>query len=512
MNMSTRLFSAILALICVTSVVSTTNAQCGLGTAYLWSTLTPATINVPVIATGTWKQNIIDLNVVSGRTYSVGNCAVVNGTNPSPAAGTSVTVRDNTMATVIAFASGPGQVCATFVAPYTGVVRAYLYNDLCANETVSFTAGAVWGGCAPPMSLGVTNLMATSATLNWSAATLTTPLSYEYALTTSATPPATGTPTTNTTFSTTTLTPTTQYYLHVKQDCGAPTGWSGWSTYNFTTPAIPPCLPPGGINITNLTTASATLNWSAAANSVSYDYVVDQNPADPISSTGLTNLTATSDNITGLTEGNWYYIHLRTNCTLALTPSSPWALDSFLTPIKCYPPALQIAHLNTDESVVYWEPINSATEYEYAITTSPNPPYAGTRYNNTYIHFSSLKDGKSYFVHVRANCNSLGTVSYSPWSTAPFATWAASVHNVNNNNFDIEAYPNPASDVVNIAVKGSLTANAKAMLCDMTGRALQTISITDVRTSLNISNLPAGNYMLKYEDGMNKRVIKINKK
>jgi hypothetical protein len=512
MKISKRLLPVLLAFAGITTNVSTTNAQCPLGSAYLWTTLTPATINVPVIATGTWKQNIIDLNVVTGRTYSVGNCTVVNGTNPSPAAGTSVTVRDNTMATVIAFASGPGQVCATFVAPYTGVVRAYLYNDLCANETISFTAGAVWGGCAPPITLAVSNLMATSATLSWSPATLTTPLSYEYALTTSATPPAAGTPTTSTSFSTTSLTPTTQYYLHVKQDCGAPTGWSGWTTFNFTTPAIPPCLPPGGINITNLTTATATLNWSTAANAISYDYQIDQSPNDPVSSTGLTNLTGTSDNITGLVEGNWYYIHLRTNCTLALTASSPWALDSFLTPIKCYPPVLKIDHVNTDEAVAYWEPVNSATEYEYAITTSAIPPANGTRYNTTTLYVSALKDGKKYYVHVRANCNSLGTVSFSPWSTASFDTWAASVQNVNNNSFDVEAYPNPASDIVNITVKGNFTQNAKTTLCDMTGRVLQTNPITEAHTTINIGNLPTGNYMLKYEDGVNKRVIKLNKK
>ena len=513
---ATNVFIWLVALMCYSSA---SYAQCAVGTAYQFgSTLNPTTILVPVTLTGTWKQNIVSVNVVSGNRYSIGNCNNVNGTNPSPAGGTSVTVRDamSSTANIIAWVAGPGQQCVTFIAPYTGIVYAYFYDDNCNNETISFTSGAVWEGCVPPSSLTISNVTPIAATLSWAPGATTSPVGYEYALTTSPTPPTppTGlTPTTNTSFSTTGLLPTTTYYLHVRQDCGPPDGWSGFSTKSFTTPAIPPCKAPTGIKYTNLATTSVTVSWNTADNSASYDYMIDQSRDNPTASTGVTNTINTSANITGLTPGEKYYVHLRTDCTgfLTTTTQSEWTLDSFETPVPCVAPTLKVDYINTDQAVVYWDPVRSATEYEYAITKSATPPSVGTVYDKTTLLVSALNDGVTYYVHVRNHCNSLGILDTSPWSIVSFKTFPLDVQNVNNMPFAITVFPNPVNDVLTIDIKGKLNASSKISILDITGKTLITNAINDHSTNVDMSALPGGNYMLKYTDGSHDEIIKVTK-
>jgi trimeric autotransporter adhesin len=83
--------------------------------------------------------------------------------------------------------------------------------------------------CAIPTALvnsAVTTLTASHA---WAAASPVPAVGYEWAVTTSATPPASGAATTGLTASSTGLTPNSTYYLHVRSDCGAGL-FSSWAT------------------------------------------------------------------------------------------------------------------------------------------------------------------------------------------------------------------------------------------------------------------------------------------
>ena len=95
-------------------------------------------------------------------------------------------------------------------------------------------------GCVVPAGLSVaTNPATISANISWTAPAVGTPAGYEYAITTSATPPASGTVTAATSVNNVALPATnTTYYLHVRTDCGAGS-YSGWVTSSsFTSPQI----------------------------------------------------------------------------------------------------------------------------------------------------------------------------------------------------------------------------------------------------------------------------------
>ena len=103
------------------------------------------------------------------------------------------------------------------------------------TTTGTFTISRSCVTCAPPTATAATNVTFTTATVNWTAPTAYTPSNgYQYAVTTSATPPGSGTATAATSVNVNSLTANTVYYLHVRSDCGA-NGFSTWSTISFIT-------------------------------------------------------------------------------------------------------------------------------------------------------------------------------------------------------------------------------------------------------------------------------------
>ncbi len=82
--------------------------------------------------------------------------------------------------------------------------------------------------CNAPSGLTATLTSTTSANFSWSVPT-PTPTQYEWAATTSATPPASGDVVTSASASSLTLAANTTYYLHVRSECGV-AEYSAWAT------------------------------------------------------------------------------------------------------------------------------------------------------------------------------------------------------------------------------------------------------------------------------------------
>lgn len=359
--------------------------------------------------------------------------------------------------------------------------------------------------CAgPPSGLNATNITSKTATVSWNAFTPT--VGYDYIVDQNATAPS-GTPTitTGTSAAVTGLTPSTNYYLHVRNKCSS-TSFSAWAHYPFTT--LPPCQPPIGFHTTNLAYNYTNINWSTWPSAISYDYVVDQNPADPSGTTGVINTTNTSAPVPGLSENTWYFVHLRSLC--AGNEVSAWSLDSFLTPVVCRAPEIQIDHINTDEAVAYWTAIPTAYEYEYAISTSATPPAVGTKFDHTSIHTSALKDGAEYYFHVRSHCESVGIKSMSDWSTASFKTFALDVNEVAS-GLHMSVYPNPVREKVYVELAGTRGKDASIKLLDITGKTLKRVNVTSNKQEIDMTGLRSGIYILEYADNDRKSVIRINK-
>jgi Secretion system C-terminal sorting domain/GEVED domain len=294
----------------------------------------------------------------------------------------------------------------------TGGCGAYQYGNF---QDFSLIVGAPTP-CNPPTNIVASNILATSAIFNWAA--IAGANSYEYAITTSPTPPASGTFNASNNLAASSLLAATNYFIHIRTYCGAG-NYSAWSSIPFTT-ALPPCLAPSGIALSNLTATSATFNWGAVATAANYEYVIDQVTTAP-SGSG-TSIVPTTYNAASLVPSTIYYLHLRTNCGAG--GFSPWTIFTFATPaITCLAPTgVASSNITTTSANFTWNSNPGATSYEYIINNSGAiPSVSGTNITGTSHIANALMPGTNYFFHIRSKC---GNGIFSPWYSASFTTLA----------------------------------------------------------------------------------------
>jgi hypothetical protein len=377
------------------------------------------------------------------------------------------------------------------------------------GTTPTFTPRTINGGvvyhmaitCGDANSLTAASVTTTSASLSWNGPGAVT--SYDYIVSTSAIPPTSGfLTTTGTTYNASSLTPGTTYYLHVRAKCGTTT--TSWVTKSFQT--LEPCTIPTPLNIADITTNSATIKWTTVSAATEYEYYLDTVRTLPLS--GYSHTMNTTLNVTDLESEKWYYFHVRSKCPGGLMSS--WYLDSFKTRKVCPAPYVEVEHINTNRAVAYWNRINEAVSYEYALTTSNDAPTEGTKVTINSFHASALKDGVNYYYHLRCNCDEGGYLSNSAWTTVGFKTFPTNINGNTRIAFDIKAYPNPVHNEVLIAVEGG-SKNKVVLLQDISGRTIQRYDMSDDIMTVDMQQMSAGMYMLKYMDDEHTKTIKISK-
>jgi len=259
--------------------------------------------------------------------------------------------------------------------------------------------------CPPPTNVVTSNINLTGATFNWTAPTGAT--GYQYAITTTATPPATGTGIATNSHIATGLNNGTNYWFHVRTTCSASS--SVWVTVPFTTTLCAP-VPLANITVSNITTVSANINWTAVTGSSGYEYSFGTNAAPP--ATGTPQPT-TSYNATLLNPGTTYYFHVRNKC--ASPSNSAWTTKSFVT-LPCPSAGTPVITNNVPGSVTFTWPGNTSagvSGYQWAVTGSAGIPSSWNNTNNLTATVNNLISGSTYYIHVRTDCNS-SKASYTP--------------------------------------------------------------------------------------------------
>lgn len=362
--------------------------------------------------------------------------------------------------------------------------------------------------CAEPTNLAVTGVSSMAADFTWSG--VSGSVGYDYVVDTAASkapaPGSTGSiiNTTNTTATVGGLTPSTKYYLHVRNYCSS-TSKSAWDTVSFET--LPPCSPPDLFTVTRVDSNSVDFTWNPLVTGLNYLYVVDTMRSDPVAS-AATSTTTASGSASGLEEGTKYYVHIKAYCQA--NDSSGWSLDSFYTTVVCRVPLVSFRDINTNRAIAYWDHRASAVEYEYLLSTEPTTPAIGTRTPNNFIQLPNLASGKKYYLHIRTHCNDRGVNNSSPWTMYDFSTFALSVAETKNESF-VAVYPNPTTGSFTFLVD-KVEEDGTLIIADISGKVLQRVAIENKQTTISLNTLVNGIYMLKYITPKSTGVYRILKK
>lgn len=103
------------------------------------------------------------------------------------------------------------------------------------GTTRDYTVNILSSSCPKPTNLNHTQISSHTANISWTAPSPAPANGYEYAITTSSTPPLSGTSTMATSVNDVAITEGTTNYLHVRSNCGS-SYFSGWTTYSFVVP------------------------------------------------------------------------------------------------------------------------------------------------------------------------------------------------------------------------------------------------------------------------------------
>ncbi|MDP2885747.1 MAG: fibronectin type III domain-containing protein, partial [Ignavibacteria bacterium] len=187
---------------------------------------------------------------------------------------------------------------------------------------------------------------------------------------------------------------------------------------SFTTPD-PPLQPPGPPSpreATNVTSASATLNWSTVSSATSYDYdVYSDNLGTPIAAG-----TSSSNSVTvnGLTGGVTYTWRVR---AANAAGKSDWVPSSFRTPIpKPDPPSSLTSSSSSTGATLGWRGATAATTYDVEVLDNHSFKIVWERKGiaGTSATVTGLSSNTRYYWHVR----SVNAGGESDWVTSEFTT------------------------------------------------------------------------------------------
>ncbi len=376
--------------------------------------------------------------------------------------------------------------------------------------STSFTTLATSTSCPAVTGITMSGVTSSAATLGWSA--VTGAIGYEWAVTASATPPASGTATTLLTATAGSLTAGTAYYAHVRAKCSA-TLFSAWTTQTFTTTAASTCPAITGLSASAITTTGATVSWTAVASgSLGYQYVIDNVVTDPTGSG--TNTTATSTSPATLTPGTTYYAHVRDSCGVG--NFSAWSTIPFTTLATAggcnAVTGLTVTGITSTGATLNWTMASGAVGAKWVVNTVATAPTVfGTLSTTSTAAVTSLTASTTYYAHVRDTC---GPGSVSAWVTVPFTTaGTVGIAEVGTGAlpFSVAAFPNPAHDAFTVQVSGAIGAHAQLTLTDVTGKTVRQMSIDNYTTQVDVNNLPAGVYILRYTDNGMMQTLRVSK-
>ena len=135
--------------------------------------------------------------------------------------------------------------------------------------------------------------------------------------------------------------------------------------------------------------------------------------------------------------------------------------------------------------------------------------YPGTMPSGNYV-LKDLLSGTTQEIIVAADGSAsnqnLGSLAARKTAVYKVLSLSSGLTESGTNKLDI--YPNPARDVINIQLEGSISGNVFVCISDLSGKLLKNIQLCSSSTVL-VDDIQPGFYIMKVTDGNNSRTVKI---
>jgi len=295
-------------------------------------------------------------------------------------------------------------------------------------------------------------------------------------------------------FTITGLTPNTQYFIGVRQQCDSAT-WSDYSIVNFTTDDLP-CFTPTDLNVVATTFASATLGWTSSGSATTW--------AIELNGAGLQRFDTVGTNpytITGLYANQQYTAAVRAICLMG-TVESDWSDTITFTTDACAPvQGVAVSGITTNSATVSWMANNGVMGYKISYGDSNfydnEAIVADVDANTTSYTMTGLEEESAYEVYVQTKCAEGIYSVVTAADRVSFRTTAGGSEGI----YDAESgtltlFPNPASTNVTVTVSG-MEGEVTVEIVDLNGRTSGKWTVESGKVELDLSGMAQGAYFVR---------------
>ena len=310
------------------------------------------------------------------------------------------------------------------------------------------------------------------------------------------------------------LTPGVTYEVGIQTFCGGAAG--AWSpSVNFTTNNG--CSTPVGLVVSLITPQTATFSWTAVVGATSYQirYRVIGSP------TWITTTSTVANKaVSGLISSSNYEVQVAVVC--GSISSAFGSSVNFTTLAPCGTPSgLSVTNITNTTSKLNWLASTSATYYSVRYRAVGSLTWITGTSTPTNKSITGLTPGTQYEFQVAGSCGTLGSYSASfLWTTSTTVPPTAGNKVVDTEESivsDVNIYPNPTSDVLNIDLTANQAQTTTVKVLDMSGRLIKQVQLKTEKgmnpMSISLGELASGIYALQiFEDAKLSHVSKIEKK